>query len=196
MPGLRMRGGLVSLEVMSTRGAMKRLLLGVCLVSLACGRTDLSFRQRSADDGGVLHPADPLQGVWGHDEDVPGIYLDRQLSFTDGTWKTQLMTGYNHEDGRQIDLGTYVVAGTVAEMKTTASSCQSLATVTNFVATFERHGDKMTMLWQSDPASALPAETLHLGRIASLSNLGVPGCKVNTTGSSSVFLPNDVTPVP
>jgi hypothetical protein len=180
----------------STRGAaMKRLLFGVCLVSLACGRTDLSFRQRSVDDGGVLHATDPLQGVWERDEDVPGLFLNRQFSFTDGAWKTQLRIGYNHEDGRQIDEGTYVVEGSLVEMKTTASSCQSLAPVTNFVATFERHGDKMTMLWQSDPASALPAETLYLSRIASLSNLGVPGCNVITSGNFYVFLPNDVTPV-
>ena len=176
---------------------MKRLLLGVCTVSLACGRTDLLSRQRSADDGGVLKAADSLQGVWERDEDVPGIYYgNRQLSFTDGAWESQLMIGYNYEDGRQIDEGTYVLAGTVVDMKTTASSCQSLGAVTNFVATFERHGDKMTMLWQSDPASARPSETLHLSRIASLSNLGVPGCNVNTVGSSSVFLPNAVTPVP
>ena len=177
---------------------MKWLLLGFCLVLWACGRTDLSSAQRSHDDGGVLHTADPLQGVWGPDEDVPGprIYQNRQLSFTDGAWKNQVAIGNAYQDGRQVDVGTYVLAGTVVTMKTTASSCQSLRKITNPAATFERHGDKMTMVWQSDSASALPPETLLLSRVATLSDVGMTGCNVPTVGTDTTFRPHAVTPVP
>jgi hypothetical protein len=141
--------------------------------------------------------ADPLQGVWEHDQNVPGIYLNRQLSFIDGAWTTQILNeGGNGNEARQIDMGTYVIAGTEVEMKTTASSCQSLAEITNPLATFERHGDKMTMGWQNDSASAPPPETLFLARIPTLSDLGMTGCNVPTVGNSTVFLPNAVSPVP
>jgi hypothetical protein len=176
---------------------MKWLLLCASIVSLACGRTDLLSRQRTLDEGGLVHAADPLQGVWEHDQNVPGIYLNRQLSFTDGAWEVQILhDNANGDEGRQVDMGTYVIAATAVEMKITASSCQSLTEITNPRATFERHGDKMTMLWQSDSASALPPETLFLARIATLSDLGVTGCNVPTVGTSTVFLPNAVTPVP
>jgi hypothetical protein len=138
-----------------------------------------------------------LQGVWEHDQDVPGVYLNRQLSFASGAWETQILyEGGGGNEGRQVDIGTYVIAGTTVEMKTTASSCQSLAEITNPQATFERHGNKMTLVWKSDSASALPPEALSLALIATLSDLGVTGCDVTTVGTSSVFLPNAVTPVP
>ena len=44
---------------------MKQILLGVCIVMLARGRTELSSWPCLSDDGGAVHLADPLQGVWG-----------------------------------------------------------------------------------------------------------------------------------
>ena len=179
------------------RLSMKEILLCLSFVALACGRTDLSSWPGLSGDGGAVHSADPLQGVWEHDQDVPGVWLNRQLSFTDGVWKTQILVGgRNGNDGRQVDMGTYVIAGTTVRMKTTASSCQSLTEVKNPEATFERRGDKLTLLWQADSATALSSEPLYLARIATLSNLGVTGCNVTTTGTSTSFLPNAIRPVP
>jgi hypothetical protein len=176
---------------------MRRLLLFATLVSMACGRTDLLSLQRSPDDGDAVHEADPLRGVWGRDQTVPGIYLNRELSFAAGLWKAQIVFDSGRGNaGRQVDGGTYVISGAEVEMKTTVSSCQSLKEITNPLATFELHGDKMTMRWQSDSASDLPPETLFLAHIATLSDMGVTGCFVPTVGASTVFLPNEVAPVP
>jgi hypothetical protein len=116
--------------------------------------------------------------------------MDVQFSFQAGSWLSQDLGGQGST--RHVDMGTYVLDGDALDMTVTASSCQGLREVPTPAATFERHGDRLTLNWQADKTSFWSPEINYLRRAAVLTDLGQLGCWMST----GQFLPNPIKPVP